>query len=161
MRAVEIIDIKNFMVTFLLQDTFDQFLMQRAQVLTSSLMELDGKRNADWYDTDNLPPLMMWSEMRHTVFEYIKGNRTPSKMMIDLQVPTGLAEKIWESKGFFSSGEIPGFHIQVRYEHEHLHIVTAASHRQFTADRTGEQLWDEVFCTFLKDKKIVFDLLNT
>jgi hypothetical protein len=149
------------MVTFLLQDTFDQFLMQRAQVLTSSRMELDGKRNADWYDTDTLPALMMWSEMRQTVFDYIKGSRTPSKMMIDLQMPTKLAEKIWESKGIFPSGEIPGFHIQVRYEHDRLHIVTAVSQRQFTTDRTGEQLWDEAFCSFLKNKKIVFDLINT
>lgn len=170
MIALQVIDIKNFMVNLFVRETFDDCLMQHAKVLTASELVMQGRRSRDWYDEDEWIQVterfddnwMTWGEIKKTVFDYIKGSRTPQSMQIDFCVSRMQSRKILEESG---AGQVfghmlPVFHLQIRYQRGELMLVTAVSFSEFTMDKTAEHIWDAACCQFLERKNISFHLLN-
>lgn len=170
MIALQIIDIKNFMANLFVRETFDAFLMQHTRVLTASELVMQGRRSKDWYDEDEWLEIvehfddswMTWGESKKTVFDYIKGSRTPQSMQLDFCVGRTQSRRILAEssvKGDFGH-MLPVFHLQIRYKRGELMLVTAVSFSEFTMDKTAEHIWDAACCQFLERKNITFHLLN-
>ncbi len=167
MIVIKIIDIKNFMAHLLLQETFDHFLLFEARAVTSSEVIWNGKRRAEWYDSERWQLFqeergihdcgyMTWGEMRENIFQFIKGKKSPDKMYIDLETSEKQRQQILGEKMVLERDQMPSLRLQIRFEKGELVMVPVVSYPAFTLDRSGENLWEEALQAFLRHYKIAF-----
>lgn len=158
MILLEISDIKLAMVHLLVRDSFDHFCLESAEITTYATMSLRGQRNTAWYDSDALAEDGMlskwvrWSEMKPTVFAYIKGDKTPSSMKIILKADTCWAAGMLEQRGLTDLYQQcrPDLVLNFRYEQDHLSVVTGVAYPEFTMDKQLEFAWDEMIPQYLR-----------
>lgn len=160
MILIQINDVKYFMGKLLLQDCFDDFLVEEAGVLTFAMLKLQGKRNMEWYDSgqNELEMWVSWKEIKPVVFQYIKGSRTPAMMKISLKAGDVMGNRILENGGVpeIYHRKKPDLFVQIRYENQELFLVTGTAFPEFTMDKTMEQVWDESVKSWLRREKIAF-----
>lgn len=155
------------MAHLLLKETFDHFLLFEARAVTSSELVLRGKRRQEWYDSEQWQQLqedgsshdagyMSWGEMRDMVFHFIKGKKSPDKLMIDLEASDRQRQQILGGKMPENPGELPSLRLQIRFEQGKLMMVPVVSYPSFTLDKSGESLWEEALQSFLKHYQIAF-----
>ena len=95
--------------------------------------------------------------MKPFCFSLIKGKRLPGSFKIVMQMPKEDTERfLSERKIPFTSNEVKGLYINIRYEEERLTCVTGTSVSVFTLDKTLDQEWDQAFKEFLKQNQIVY-----
>ena len=101
MILLNILDIKDTMSHLLIKDSFDNFFIEEAYVLTYAGLTINGRRNKEWYDSDEkeLPSLLRWNEVKkfislvtqgraritdlnETVLEWIKNENLEDKFAI-------------------------------------------------------------------------------
>lgn len=158
MILLEISDIKLAMVHLLVRDSFDQFFLDSAEITTYASMFLRGRRNAAWYDSDAmledglLSEWVRWSEMKPTVFSYIKGDKTPSAMKIILKADIDWAQELLEQRGLtdFYQQYRPDLVLNFRYEQDHLSVVTGVAYPEFTMDKQLEFAWDDMIPQYFR-----------
>lgn len=172
MIALKINDIKNFMARLLIKNDFDEYIVEKAEVLTAFEMVVSGRRNAGWYDTDVWEEMrrqqaeeaawMTWGEMKFVVFDFIKGKQTPAHMKISFRLTKRLAQKLLEESGLVGlyQKEQPELLFQVRYERGELYVVTGIAFSQFTLDKTLERAWDDAMTVCFQKKGISYEKQN-
>ncbi|MDE6566655.1 MAG: hypothetical protein K2K70_02840 [Lachnospiraceae bacterium] len=152
MILLEISDIKLAMVHLLIRESFDLFYLDSAELTTFATMSLRGRRNLAWYDSDerqenqSLSEWVRWSEVKATVFSYIKGTKTPDVMKIILKADTDWARSKLAQQGLEAQyqQQRPELMINFRYEKETLSVITGVSYTEFTMDKQIEFAWDEI-----------------
>lgn len=152
MILLEISDIKLAMAHLLIRDSFDLFYLDSAELTTFATMSLRGRRNFAWYDSDerrenhSLSEWVRWSEVKTTVFSYIKGTKTPDAMKIILKADAGWARSELAKQGLEAQyqRQHPELIINFRYEKETLSVVTGISYTEFTMDKQIEYAWDDI-----------------
>lgn len=152
MILLGISDIKLAMAHLLVRDSFDQFFLDSAELTTFATMTLRGRRNLAWYDSDeehenpSLSEWLRWSEVKPTVFSYIKGTKTPDAMKIILKADSDWAESRLVQQGLENQYQQyhPDLVINFRYEKEQLSVITGVSYSEFTMDKQIEFAWDEI-----------------
>ena len=91
MLAFTINDTKYFMHLLLKSDTFDSFLFRQGEITTFASFSIDGKRNTDFYSSDELESGLSayanWEEIRPFVFQTLKGNKLPKSIKLVLSLP--------------------------------------------------------------------------
>ncbi len=160
MNLIKINDIKLTMSMLLLKDAFDGFFLEKAEVVTYAKLVLNGRRNKNWYEEENLDKIfntefVRWREIKHIFFEYIKGKKTPDIFKISLKADEEIAEIFLKDSGFYEKyvEEKPELHLQLRYEKKELCVVTGIYNSNFTLDKTVENAWDEAVSKwFIKNK---------
>lgn len=144
MIVLEIENIKEFMAHLFHGEIFDSFCVKESEIITFTTFHVDGKRQKDWYETDekmeNTNNLLFWKELKTYIFDWIKGNKTPKKMMIDLC-------------HYFSDGDVG--YLRITYESERLLLYTGYMQTSFSLDKSKQQQWDENCVNFIKKNKIV------
>lgn len=152
MILLEISDIKMAMVHLLVRDSFDGFYLDSAEMTTFATMSLRGRRNTAWYDSDEqgensfLSEWVRWSEVKSTIFSYIKGNKTPDTMKIILKADAEWVRPILAQRGLEEvyRQQHPDLILNIRYEKDSLSVVTGVSHTEFTMDKKLEFAWDDI-----------------
>lgn len=169
MIALKINDIKNFMARLLIKDDFDEFLVEKAEVLTAFELIVYGRRNSGWYDTDVWEELcsqqkedvawMTWREMKSVVFDFIKGKQTPAHLKISFRLTKSLAQELLEEFGVVGlyQKEQPELLFQVRYERGELFVITGIAFPQFTLDKTLERAWDDGMTVYFQKQGISYE----
>lgn len=169
MIAIKINDIKVFMGKLLVRDVFDEFLLEKAQILTASQFTLSGKRNQNWYDSDQWTEmkreflgdcsLMYWKELKNIVFTYIKGDQSPDSMRISFKASRKQTEAWLEDFGVMEICRRlnPDLFLMLRYEQKQLMLTTGMAVSQFQTDRTVERAWDEAVLQFLHREQIAYE----
>lgn len=158
MILLEISDIKMAMVHLLVRDSFDLFCLDSAEITTFATMSLRGRRNAAWYDSDtweegNLPSeWIRWSEIKPTVFSFVRGDRTPSAMKIVLKADVSWAEGFLGQRGLVDLYRQyrPDLVLNLRYEQNHLSAITGVSYPEFTMDKKLEFAWDDIIPQYFR-----------
>ncbi len=149
MIMLQIADIRSAMSHLLVKNSFDNFYLESAEVLTFAGLSIRGRRNSDWYDNDEAEYFssewVYWKEMKPTVFSYIKGNKTPSVLKIFLKADAAAAEALLKDSGIWSKylEEKPGLALQFRYQKGALSVVSGVSYREFILDKQVELAWDQ------------------
>lgn len=153
----------------LLRDSFDRFLLEKAQVLTASELILSGHRSRKWYDTDVWEEMerenpadchyMSWKEMKTIVFSYIKGSQSPQLMRLSFKAAQPQIEEWLSDSGVLKIYQqlMPDLLLQLRYENEKLQLVTGIAFSQFEMDKTIERAWDETIRVFLHREQIAYE----
>lgn len=167
MIALNISEIKNFMNKLLCTETFDNFLLKEATIQSSVTWSLDGDLNQDFYSSEELEEMQLtglsflpFGLLRSQCFDLIKGKRAPSYFkFVFLLSPTNLARTLEQTHSSFSSSDITGMFLNLKFQHGKLLLTTGISYRIFSADKSLEQEWDVLVKRFLKNHEISFEEL--
>lgn len=169
MIAIKINDIKNFMGKLLLKESFDSFFLEKAQVLTRSMLTLSGRRNQNWYDSDQWDGMeqelsgdcsfLLWKEVKNTIFTYIRGDHPPDTMKISFKAGQRQTGEWLEDPSVQEACRKLGaeLFLQLRYEQGELQLTTGIAFEQFQMERTVERAWDEAVLQFLRRERIGFE----
>ena len=160
MISLKVIDVKAFMNSLLVQNVFDDFYLWEADFKTFGEFSINGKLNEDYYSNDELEVLggrkyATWGEIKPFAFSYVKGNKLPVTIKIIMMVSKSGTENIVNNSGLkMQVEEIKGLFLNIKYDKGNLYISSGTSFKNFTLDKTIENIWDASLIQFLKDKGI-------
>ncbi len=139
-----------FMSCLLKQSLFDLFEVREVTLHTSYKMHLDGKRNIDFYDTEEeegLSEYLSWYELRPHIFELIKGSKSPTYLKIILSTSPSKTQEI--------SDAASTFFLNITYKEGAISCITGTAYTSFSLDKTPEQTWDQKMTQFLISNKLI------
>ena len=155
MVAYSIEDVRSFMNHLLRQSTFDTWEVREVKLHTMIRYQISGDLNQAFFTEEERAQLdrsyCLWSDIKNTVFDLIKGQKQPTLIQITLAMPK---ESITE----VPTAAVESFLLNIHYEDAALSLITAVSMRSFTIDRSAEQYWDRFIGTFLEQHEIVSTL---
>ena len=148
MKNYEIEDIKGFMNELLINEKYDSFYLYEIRLKTSLDYYISGKVNKEFYDTDeekeDLEDYVSWGEVKHTIFELIKGKRLPISFKVVLMFNRENIERIIEMNNLpLRLEDVSNLSMNIYYEGGSLLVTTGTSLTVFTLDKTLEHIWDD------------------
>ncbi len=155
MQSINISDVKTFMKRLLIDNSFDDFLLEDASITTFNTFNIDGHLQKAYYSKEeyealNLRSLSYWHEIKPICFELIKGKKTPLGFTFILQLDSFQIKSFYEKCNLEESKEfISNFFLNIKYENSTLDCITAISYKQFTLDKTIEKEYDKYIEKFL------------
>ena len=167
MIALNLLEIKDFMNKLLCTETFDHFLLKEALIQSSITWSVDGSINRDFFSGEELEALgvvdsafLPFGMIRSHCFDLIKVKRTPSYFkFVFLLSPENLARTLAQIQSSYSSDDITGMFLNLKFQHGKLLLTTGISYRIFSVDKRLEQEWDVLVKRFLKNHGISFQEL--
>ena len=156
MKAFIIKDIKHFMNQLLVYSIFDHFNCIEASITTFNTFQITGRIHPDYYPLNEYealekPEYSNWAMLKPLCYEIIKGKKTPLNFSFILSltdnVKCNLSQKGGISSSIFSHASL---HLNIKFDHQKLSVISATSLDCFSMDKSLEQLWDSTVETFLK-----------
>lgn len=157
MIAIPISEVKSFMNHLLCQNTFDAFHVTEVDLTTFGTFSIDGHIRKDYYTAEeyeslygNGYPLARWKQLRPFCFNLIKGKHTPLSFSIVFQLSrTGTEKFLSELDTSFTSADLNGLFLNLRYSEGKLTAVTGTSLKLFSLDKSLESAWDSKIQKFI------------
>lgn len=148
MKIFEIEDLKTFMNDLLVRDKYDSFYLYEARVKTKLDYYVNGKLNQDFFDTEEreeaCQEFILWRDIKHTIFEFIKGTHLPLGFKIILMFNRDNVVRLLEMNNIpLRIDDVSALFLNVVYDHGKLNVTTGNSIKVFTLDKTLDNLWDE------------------
>lgn len=164
MIALQMQDIRTFMSRLLLSSAFDAFLVVDGNITTFNTFQIDGRLHPDYYskeeqEADRLEEqrFSRWQELRPFCLELIKGKRTPLSFRFTFQLsPENTQKLLIQSDSPFSSTDVNGLVLNIRFENGGLTCTTATSLNIFTLDKSLDQAWDQMVQKFFLQQNLPF-----
>lgn len=156
MILLQIADVQTALLHLLVKDSFDDFYVESADILTFAALSVRGRRNLSWYDTEERDKVgtewIFWKEIKPTVCFYVKGNKTPPHMKLSLQAGDALAESLLKDCGVWGKylEQRPKLAMQFRYERNSLTVVSGISYPEFVLDKEIEFAWDDALAQYFR-----------
>ena len=162
MIALQITELKAFMTRLLGSNTFDDFLLQEATLQMGISYVIDGHINEAFYQTDDetatpedRPPFISYGEVRSTLFELIKGKRTPLGFQVVLQLSPKRCAILFPEG--LDAHLMKGLLMNIRFDGSKAMITSGISYYSFSLDKAPELIWDEALMNFLRSAGINFE----
>ena len=153
MIALQITELKAFMSKLLASSTFDDFLLQEATLQMGIGYVIDGHINEAFYQTDSdtdtpadKVPFIPYSEVRGTLFDLIKGKRTPLGFQVVLQLSPKRCSILFPEG--LDAHLIKGLLLNIRFDGSKAMITSSISYYSFSLDKAPELIWDEALMTY-------------
>jgi len=161
MIALQITDLKAFMHTLLKNTTFDNFLLQEATLQVAISYVIDGHINHTFFEEDACPrdrqEFISYGEVRPTLFELIKGKRTPLAFQLVLQLSPERSSILFPDG--LQNHAIKGLVLNIRYDGSKVIITSGINYASFSLDKTPELMWDEALMHMLDQGNITYEIL--
>ena len=164
MIALQITELKPFMARLLGSNTFDDFLIQEATLQMGISYVIDGHINEAFYQTGDetdvrkdMLPFISYGEVRSTLFDLIKGKRTPLGFQVVLQLSPKRCAMLFPAG--LDAHLIKGLLMNIRFDGSRAMITSGISYFSFSLDKAPELIWDEALMNFLKNAGITFEQL--
>lgn len=164
MIALQITELKPFMGKLLGTNIFDDFLLQEATLQMGIHYYIDGHINKAFYEANEntessveLPPFISYGEVRGTLYDLIKGKRTPLGFQVVLQLSPERCSMIFPEG--LEKHFIKGLLLNIRYDGAKAMITSGISYSSFTLDKAPDLIWDEALMSFLRGADISFEQL--
>lgn len=136
----------RFMGKLLKSETFDGFLLKEGFLRTNIEYRFQGRLFADYFDTEEQAKLeeayAYWGELRPTIFELIKGKRTPLAFSFTLLLTKNDTAQLLARRQVIVGDDSPSLCLQVRYDHGTGHMVTGTARNTFSLDKSLDEAWD-------------------
>ena len=148
MKAYKAEELRAFTGALFRSERFDAFLLCEASFRTAFSLEIDGRRNKDWYSAEEEQELgaedfVRWGEVRELAFQAIRGKKAPKAFRLVLRLNRQESTAfLAESGSRLRPEEVSGFY------------VTA-----FPGDKALEQLWDQATVARLRAMGLVISEL--
>ena len=163
MQIFSIEDKKSFMTLLLTKDSFDKLLLSEARIEGRGHMVITGRPAPGFFsgeEMDKADPsgLLPYGLYRDTVFSFIKGDHTPSGLMIQLVLPRAETERIMETSGSsIPPGDVGSLSLIVRFKEGELTLGTGTSISGFYTEHLLEQGLEDYAASLLKRCGISFE----
>ena len=154
MELFEIRCNRQFMKDLLIGQTFDQFLLEEADISTFNHFMIDGHILPAFYEQDTAPAeeFSTWDKIRPVCFSLIRGKRLPLHFKLVLHAPESIVQQILSDEQCTLAPEyLKALVLTIRFNGSSTVCVTATSTHTFLPDKSAEQLWDRYIATFLAD----------
>jgi hypothetical protein len=150
MKNFEIEDTKIFMNELLNSTRFDSFYLYEARLKTSLDYFIGGRINHEFYKDDEesgddiSQEYVYWKDIKHTLFELIKGKRLPINFKFILMFNRDNITRLIEMNNLTIAPEDVGaLFYNIHYDDGKLQIITGSSVKVFTLDKSLDKIWDE------------------
>ena len=164
MIALQITELKTFMGKLLGTNTFDDFLLQEATLQMGISYVIDGRINEAFYKTEEDPEVpenkhafISYGEVRNTLYDLIKGKRTPLGFQVFLQLSPEKCSMLFPEA--LEKHFIKGLLFIIRYDGSKAIITSGISYSAFSLNKAPELIWDEALMNFLRNADISFERL--
>lgn len=146
MIAQKISNLHQFTKQLFLEQTFDSFLVSELTISTYNSFHIDGRLKREFFTEEEWnsigsEPFSRWSQLRPICFSLIKGKKLPLSFQIILRLSDS------DTASLFSDTTLPteldGFFLNIVYKKEELICTSGTAYKQFTMDRSADQLWDQ------------------
>lgn len=167
MIALQLTDLKSFMNELLKTETFDHFLLQEATISSAATYIIDGHLSKEFYSATELEelgltgyPALPFSMLRGNCFDLIKGKKAPASFRFVFLLSPDNLKKTLESVGSsFTSADITGVFMNLKFQNQMLTLTTGISYRIFSTDKSLDVQWDKLVKRFLSQHQIAFEEL--
>ncbi len=168
MLAIQLIDVGNFMTKLLRSEIFDSFLFVEGEIRTNITYTFDGHINSSFYSNEELETeglfdftYLPFSKLRSTLFELIKGKRTPTFFKFVFALPPAKAKELFSScDSSLPPEDMHDLIFRLTFQNNMLTCTTGVSYHSFSLDKTLEYEWDTFLCDFLKHYEIPYRELS-
>ncbi|MBO4457250.1 MAG: hypothetical protein J5802_06000 [Butyrivibrio sp.] len=161
MNALKITNNKIFMAKLLTTEAFDHYKVEEITIETFNTFSIDGHINREFYkdtteDSENIPTdtFSLWSELRPTCLNLIKGKRTPVSFKFVFHADDKTKETVIAGSGENIDPSQITLGINIRFSNNELLITTGTAYNVFTLDKSIEKAWDNYFPSFLESCEI-------
>lgn len=161
MISLKILEMNRFMGKLLKGENFDGFLLKEGFLRTNIEYRFQGQLFSEYFDTAEQEKLeekyVYWGELRPTVFELIKGKRTPIGFSFTLLLPKNNTKELLARRQVNVGEDSPSLFLQIRFEHGVGHIVTGTARNTFTLDKSMDEAWDAEVKQLLKAMELAVE----
>ncbi len=158
MISLKILEMNRFMGKLLKAENFDGFLLKEGVLRTNIEYRFQGQLYTEYYDTEEQEKLeeryIYWGELRPTVFELIKGKRTPLAFSFTLLLTKNDTAALLAKRQVKVGEDSPSLFLQIRFEHGTGHIVTGTARNTFTLDKSLDEAWDAEIKMLMKGMEL-------
>ena len=163
MTALQITDLKKFTSLLFTDDTFDKFLLHDACFVTAHTVNIEGKKNPEFFteeerENELKEPYMRWADLRPFCMKLITGHRLPLGFKIVLLTAPENTEMMKKNAGF-QDCDVTSMSINISYQNNALTLTTGISYAGFTMDKSLDKYWDQSIIRFLNRKDLNFEEL--
>ncbi|MDO4617628.1 MAG: DUF5721 family protein [Lachnospiraceae bacterium] len=163
MLAIHIKNIKGFMNSLLLQETFDRFLVSEAAITTFTTFSISGDLRKEFFtdrsDEQAKAPertQVLWKEIRPFCLSVIRGKRPPLSFKFVFQLSPEGVQKLLEQHDLpFQPEDVYGLFFNCQYHSELLTLTTGSSMKVFSMDHSLDQIWDTTVSRFLEKQGLL------
>ncbi len=146
MISLKILEMNRFMGKLLKGENFDGFLLKEGFLRTNIEYRFQGQLFVDYFDTEEQEKLeekyVYWGELRPTVFELIKGKRTPLAFSFTLLLTKNDTTALLARRQVNVGEDSPSMFLQIRFDHGVGHMVTGTARNTFSLDKSLDEAWD-------------------
>ena len=146
MISLKILEMNRFMGKLLKGENFDGFLLKEGFLRTNIEYRFQGQLFIDYFDTEEQEKLeekyVYWGELRPTVFELIKGKRTPLAFSFTLLLTKNDTTALLARRQVNVGEDSPSMFLQIRFDHGVGHMVTGTARNTFSLDKSLDEAWD-------------------
>ena len=154
MISLKILEMNRFMGKLLKGENFDGFLLKEGFLRTNIEYRFQGHLLAEYFDTAEQEKLeekyIYWGELRPTIFELIKGKRTPLAFSFTLLLSKTDTTELLARRSVNVGEDSPSLFLQIRFEHGTGRIITGTARNTFTLDKSLDEAWDAEVKQLLK-----------
>lgn len=161
MISLKILEMNRFMGKLLKAENFDGFLMKEGFLRTNMEYRFQGQLFTEYFDTEEQAKLeekyIYWGELRSTVFELIKGKRTPLAFSFTLLLTKNDTAQLLARRSVQVGEDSPSLFLQIRFEHGAGRMITGTARNTFTLDKALDEAWDEEVRMILKAMELAVE----
>ncbi len=139
-------EIKKFMNSLLIENTFDEFEFREAVISSFVRFEIDGKPPAGTPDEEK--KYSPWTEVKPYIFNIIKGKTKPRQMKFVFSYPYEKTEEF--------NAQAKALFLNILFENEAVLITSGCQTKVFTLDKGVESAWDSYVKSFFVLKGTAF-----
>lgn len=145
MFAFTIPDTKYFMGLLFKSNIFDEFCFRQGEISAFSYIQIDGKRDMDYYEETEQELWCSWAEIKPIVFQSIRGKKTPKNLKLILSRPAKDTEQYEHTAALFWN---------ILFRENTLLCTISTSPATFTLDKIDDHKWEEWVIAFCKKHSI-------
>jgi hypothetical protein len=127
-------DIKKFMALVLSGNAFDRLQLRSGELMTRARFEIDGRLNKDFDGIETERAYCLWGEVRHNVFDLIKGKKLPKYIKLVFALDDAAIEQLHpNAKAAF---------INMVFENGKITFTTGTAQKNFSMDKGLDEIWE-------------------
>ena len=161
MISLKILEMNRFMGKLLKGENFDGFLLKEGFLRTNMEYRFQGQLFAEYFDTSEQEKLdekyVYWGELRPTLFELIKGKRTPLAFSFTLLMSKNDTTQLLARRQVNIGDDSPSLFLQIRFDHGVGRMVTGTARNTFTLDKSLDEAWDTEVKQLLKAMELAVE----
>ena len=167
MIAIEITDLKHFMNTLLLKETFDTFLLEEATLKTAQTFLIDGHLNKEFYTKEELEnpqianqEFSSYGSLRPFLLSLVKGNHPPLYFKFVLHASTAYTQKLLQKNELTPEDlQLKSLILNIKCDGTKLVCTTGTAYHTFVMDKTADNIWDKALKASFLSMGISFEEL--